>query len=346
MSQLRQSLRLLLAAILTLTLAHYLQWNERYWMVISVLLGLQMSSDLELRQKDFFLLLTGLLAALAACVTSLLALNVIYLALFLFLNTALTVIVGLRRPLLWGCAFLINIFAALSAGFPTGFVGMQERFRSIFLGFFIAVLLQKIFFPNRLRADARLALSEAIQELIELNQAVFNCYLAVDYPTNQFVYTKKLHEKRREFSSAISIARDLVKKIKVRRDNLLKILCTVEQLFEIIQSLGTLINREQDHSTFQIINKELLAIAENIHTELRAIKIYLLKRRHAPAASEILQENIYQLDDVNHSATYVAAQDPLAFLLFVQDLYALQAAMQKLVVDISLLAGDKFRWRK
>ncbi len=300
-----------------------------------------MSSIPQLRQKDFFLLITAVLAATGAAITSWISPHVAFLAVYLFVSTFCTVTAGLRCPVIWGAAFLINFFAALSSAFPTGMQGTEERFMSIIFGFAIAIILQKGFFPNRLRYDARLALTQALQDLLELNKAIFNCFLAVDYPEKQFFYAQVLHQTRRDYSFSITVARNLINKIKKRPEKLSKILFDIEELGEIIQSVGTVTDRVEDHTTFQIVFKELLAIGENIYSELRAIKIYLLKKSSVPTVSDTLKENIFQLEDVNHSAVNVAAKDPMVFLLLAQDLFALQNALGNLTADVTAAVGDK-----
>jgi uncharacterized membrane protein YccC len=339
MAQFRQILRLMLAAVIALWLAHTLQWSESYWIVIAALLSLQMSSAPLLRQKEFALVGTAILAAAAATITNFISPHVLLLAVFLFLSTLTTVMAGLRWPLFWGATFLINFFAALSSGFPTDMDGINKRFLCILMGFGIAIVLQKCFFPGRLRDAARGALTQALQDLIDLNQAIFNCLLAADYPEKQFEYSKKVHQKRRDFSYAISVARALMKKMKKEQDKYVDMLCAIEQLYEIIQALGTLLYRVEDHTTFQIIYKELLALSETIYQDLRALKLFLLKKTKTPPAQETLKDNIFQLEDVNHAALSVAAKDPMVFLLFIQDLFALQKSLADLSDDIAAAAS-------
>ncbi len=335
MAQFRQILRLILAAAIGLWLAHTLQWNESYWIVIAALLSLQMSSAPLLRQKEFTLVGTAILAATAATITNFIAPQVELLAAFLFCSTLATVTAGLRWPMFWGATFLINFFAALSSGFPTNLDGVNKRFLCILMGFSIAIVLQTCFFPGRLRDDVRGALTQALQDLIELSQAIFNCFLAVDYPEKQFEYVKKVQQKRRDFSYSISVARALMKKMKKDKDKYADLTCAIEALYEIIQALGTLLYRVEDHSTFQIIYKELLALSDTIYQDLRALKLFLLKKTKSAPLQDTLKDNIFQLEDVNHAAISVAAKDPMVFLLFIQDLFALQKGMTDLSADIA-----------
>jgi uncharacterized membrane protein YccC len=335
MAQLRQIFRLMLAAAIALWLSHTLQWSESYWIIIAALLSLQMSSAPLLRQKQLILIVTAVLTAVAASITNYISPHVVLLAIFLFFSTLTTVMIGLRWPLYWSAAFLINFFAAVSSGFPTDMDGINKRFLSILMGFGIAIVLQKCFFPSRVRDDFRRALTLALQDLIDLNQAVFNCFLAVNYPEKQFEYAKKIHQERRDFSYAISVARELLEKIKGNKDKPATILCAIEELYEIIQALGTLLYRVDDHSTFQIAYKELLALSETISKDLRAIKLFLLEKTKTAPPQDVLNDNIFQLEDVNHAALNVAAKEPVVFLLFIQDLYALQKGMLQLTEAIS-----------
>jgi hypothetical protein len=342
MTQLRQSLRLILAAIITLSLSEYFHYPESYWMVISALLALHVSSNPLLRHKDFFLLSVALLAGAMAASSSLIMPYVFGLAIYLLVTTFCTVNVGLWWPAFWAAAFVANLLTNISSGFGVDMQQTLQRFLFIVAGFFIAIILQILFFPNRLRNDCKLVLTQCLQQLSELNQAIFDCYLAADYPDKQFQYEKRLHQKRRDVSYEISIARQLIGKMKKSEKlSLLPVFCSIEQIYEIILSMGLLDYRIEDRSTFELAYKEFLEIANHIDAQLRAIKIQLLKNKSSAINSETLKEAIYQFEDISRATFDVAAKDPMVFLLFIQDMYALNECMEKLSLDVVLSAGGK-----
>lgn len=342
MTQFRQSIRLILAALIAFGWSYYYPAQENYWMIISALFALHISNHFLVRHKDFFLLVIALTAGSLAAISSLISSNVFLLATYLFITTLGTVYVGLLWPAFWGATFLVNFYANLSSGFGTDMRETGYRFLSIFAGFIIAILLQTIFFPNRLKGDCKLVLTASIQKLLELNQAIFDCYLAADYSEKRFQYERKLHQKRRDYSYEISVARQLIKRIKAtEREPLNNVMCALEQIYEIMLSMGLLDYRVEDRSTFELAYKELLEISENINSELRAIKIQLLKKKPPSVISEKIKESIYQLEDVSRVTLDVAAKDPMVFLLFVQDLYALNKMMEQLTQDVAVLSGGK-----
>jgi hypothetical protein len=340
MTQLRQSLRLVLAALLTAALCIHLHWGQQsVWLMVSALMALQISSYPLPQHKSIFLLGTGFIASLTAVVSCIVGTKTLYIAFYLFFTTFCTLTVGLNWPVLWGAAFVVNFFGTLSYIFMTDYAAALQRGGAIFAGFFLALLLLKLFFPQRLRDGVRLLLAQAVQELMGLSAALFNCYLSADYLENRFDYLSKFHARRRAFAYHLSMARELLAQMRPSaRVESARQLEKTETLYEIILALGTLLNREKDHSTFAIVTKEFLNINENISAELRALKLLLLKQKKLPPVNNDLEENIYQLEDVNRSAVNVAARDPMVFLLFVQDLSSLAVALRDLRSELAPVA--------
>jgi uncharacterized membrane protein YccC len=292
-----------------------------------------------LRHKDFFLLSTGFITAIAACVSSLLAPHLLFLALFLFFTSFVSINVGLLWPVVWDAAFISNYYANLSSGFIGTLSMVEQRFACILIGFGIAMLLQTLFFPNRLQGDLRVVLADCVNELRALNQAIFACYLATDYDKNSFFYDKELHARRRDYLYEMHSARVLLNKIKpTKRVHFEKLVDDIERCNEVLLSLSMLTHRVTDHSTFQVAYKELSLISENIYGELSAIKLALLKKK-SKDRSDTLKEDIYQLEDVNRSALNVVSNDPMVFLIFLQDLSSCHELLKQLFIDAEAVRG-------
>jgi hypothetical protein len=333
--QLQQILRVVIAAILAFGLAAYFHIPEGYWISVSALLGLYFSMPLAMQRRYGLFISIAFAIGLLAVITSLLAGAVIQLAVFLFILSLVTIYMGLTYPALWPAAFIASFYAVLSAGLLTNLDGAMQRFCCIVLGFAIAIVVQIIFTRIRVTADLRSALADSLLRLAQLNQAIFSCYVAHNYQEEHFNYEKKLHASRGSFLYKINQARALLTHITLsQQQKFSAVVDCIEQCYEIFQSLGLLIQRVDDHSTFAVAEKEFLALSGNVDTYLRqmAAEINTLKIRHEESA--ILSENIYELEEINRTVLQVVAKDPLVFMIFIQDMYALDKMFVRLFAAI------------
>jgi hypothetical protein len=334
--QLQQILRVVIAAILSFGLAACLHMPEGYWISVSALLGLYFSMPLAIQRRYGLFVGIALTIGLLAFITSLIAGSAIQLAIFLFILSLITVYIGLTYPGLWPAAFVASFYAVLSAGLLTNLDGAMQRFCCIVLGFAISIVVQIVFTRIRVTADLRYALADSLLRLAQLNQAIFSCYVAHNYQEEHFDYEKKLHASRGSFLYKISQARTLLMHLKSSpQPKFAAMLDCIEQCYEIFQSLGLLIQRVDDHSTFAVADKEFLALSGNVDTYLRqmAAEINTLKIRHEESA--ILSENIYELEEINRTVLQVVAKDPLVFMIFIQDMYALEKMFLRLFAAIA-----------
>lgn len=175
-------------------------------------------------------------------------------------------------------------------------------------------------------SDVNVALAKCLQRLSQLNQAIFTCYLTRDYFEQHYVYEKLFHDRRRDFLFAM-------KKFR-RYKNYEDISRHIENLYEIILSLGLLIYRVPDASTFEIASKEFYAITENLSVMFRDLSAFLLDKKDFPSLPFSLVENIQQLEEVNQSALQLVSPDPMVFLIFIQDLQALNIVLTELSLDM------------
>jgi uncharacterized membrane protein YgaE (UPF0421/DUF939 family) len=335
--QMQQILRVLIAAILSFGLSAYFHIPEGYWISVSALLGLYFSMPLVLRRRYGLVVGIALAIGLLALITSLIAASTIQLAFFLFVLSLITVYIGLTYHGLWPAAFVASFYAILSAGLLTNLDGSMQRFCCIVLGFAIAIAVQIVFGRIRVAADLRYALAESLLRLAELSQAIFSCYVAHNYQEEHFNYEKNLHACRGSFLYKISQARTLLTHItSSQQQEFSTVVGCIEQCYEIFQSLGLLIQRVDDHSTFAVADKEFLALSGNVDTYLRqmATEINTQKIRHEEYA--ILSENIYELEEINRTVLQVVAKDPLVFMIFIQDMYALEKMFLRLFAAIAV----------
>jgi hypothetical protein len=335
--QLQQILRVLAAAILSLGLVVYFHIPQGYWISVSALLGLYFSAPLAMQRQYGLFISIALAIGLLAVVTSLIADSVIQLAFFLFFLSLVTIYIGLTYPGLWPSAFIASFYAVLSAGLQTNLDGAMQRFACIVAGFAIAILVQIVFTRGRLMADLRFTIADSLLRLAQLNQAIFSCYVTHNYQEEHFNYEKRLHASRGSFLYKINQARALLTKIaSSQQQKFAAILDSIEQCYEIFQSLGLLIQRVDDHSTFAVADKEFLALSGNVDTYLFQMAAEINTRKIKHQQSTILSENIYELEELNRTVLQVVAKDPLVFMIFIQDMYALDRMFARLSAAIAI----------
>lgn len=147
-------------------------------------------------------------------------------------------------------------------------------------------------------------ITNALIALSDLNDAIFVCYLAKDYKENYFSYEENIQKESCCFLKKIQ---------QVRSKNInFEIIDALECLYAISLSFANLLNRIDDHSTFEIVNKDFSAIAPMISLMLNTVSDEIV----------LLTEPLYELEEVYQSALQVVVPDPLVFLIFIHDLYA------------------------
>jgi hypothetical protein len=340
--QLRQVWGVMIAALLAFGFAMYLQLPSGYWIIVSALLGFYFSLRLVMQRQFIILMAVAFFTALLAFATSQLANYTYLLAFFLLALTFVMVYLGLKQASLWAATFIASFYAILSAGVATTFAGGIERFYCIVLGFAIAIFVQIILMRGRLEVDVGLVMANSLLRLARLSQAIFLCYVTHNYEEEHFNYEKKLHKCRSGFLYEINQARYLLSKIaKSEQQHFYLMLGYIEQMYEILQSLSLLINRVKDHSTFSVADKEFLAISSSVDAHFRRLAKAIHTKEVKAEQSNVLSEDIYELEEINRTVLQVVAEDPLVIMIFIQDLYALDKTLVKLSDAIIDLDGNK-----
>ena len=139
-----------------------------------------------------------------------------------------------------------------------------------------------------------------------------------------------MHWQRNAFLISLTTVRNVLSRFNnAKRADFIKLLQYVEQLYEILLAIGLLGYRVSDHSTFEVAHKELLALAEGVTAYLKALAAQL--RRGRLAVPTNFAESIQELQDINHDALVVVAPDPMVFILFIQDFYALHEVFTQMI---------------
>jgi uncharacterized membrane protein YccC len=331
---------ILCTAFVALGVVFYFPSSQSHWLVMSALVGTLISQLFIAKHKILFLLLVALLAAIAACVPSLINNHLIILTLFLFAITFLTSFFGLRYPNSWPAMVVINFYAIYACSLVIHFAVETERFFYIIVGFGSAFIIYALFFRGRIVIDSKKALAECIRSLSDLAQTIFSVYITHDYVNIKFIYEKNLHADSDIFLYEIQRARQLIQKLDNHlAKNFLLALDKIEQIYELLLTLGLLVHRVADHSTFSVAEKELTAITASVVAYLQVLVNMLLTKNYSSAKVSSLSDDIFSLEEINQSALQVVAQEPIVFFIFIQDLRALNEILLQLSATITSIEG-------
>ncbi|MES2216846.1 MAG: hypothetical protein V4501_00400 [Pseudomonadota bacterium] len=320
----------LLTALLGLGLTVIAPYAESYWLLLSVLAAFYLADTQIIPQTNPSFICIGLGIALLAALSGYLV-NVPLLQMsFLVVTVLITVAFGVWQPRFWRAVFVTNYLVLLAAAFGTDSIAALQRYFFVMLGFLLVAGLRWIFFHKTSARQLKWALANCLLKAASLSEAIFSVYLARDYEQRLFVYEKKLHWQRNAFlTSLVTVRESLMEFDNAKRPSFVKLLQSVEQIYEILLAIGLLVYRVSDHSTFEVANKELLALNEGLKAYLLALAAQL--QRGQLAAPTTFTDSIQELQDINHDALQVVAPDPMVFILFIQDFMALNEIFAQMV---------------
>lgn len=156
--------------------------------------------------------------------------------------------------------------------------------------------------------------------LTTLVQDIFACFLQADYETNLYLYEHRIHDSK---NNCISLIQKRAKDSDV---------ATMLGIYNGLLDCGLLRWRIKDKTAFGICRKELtdirdalIALLDSCSSDSSARNSDSSSRRMpGPRDENFLNGKISALESVNQSVLQVAAKEPLAFLLFISGLKALQ----------------------
>ena len=157
-----------------------------------------------------------------------------------------------------------------------------------------------------------------LQALRQLYQSIFVVYIQRDYFVNRISYEKYTAKYTTQvFQSLQKIRKALVKK---------DIISHLENLYEILFSLGLLKYRILDHATFEVCELELKNINLAIVAALSEVNLNGVESK----ALLRLRETIESFEVVFQTTLQFITADPLFFLFFIRDLKALHDELKYL----------------
>lgn len=157
-----------------------------------------------------------------------------------------------------------------------------------------------------------------LKNLNVLQQKIFYIYLKQDYAEKHFIYERDFH----------FINESIFQQMKtLRRSTSLKLIESVNHMVEILMALGQLRYRIADPTTFAVCEKEFVLLSKTIDT------IFLkLAKGNAQVETELekLTSAIQAFEAVYRATLQVVSKEPMIFLIFIYDLYAMRDELAEL----------------
>lgn len=159
--------------------------------------------------------------------------------------------------------------------------------------------------------------ASSLKALAKCQRILFFSYLKKDFLYKRIKYEKKIFISRKKLLKSFQHARRL-KKTSMEELIFIKL----EHLVEIIFSLHQLRLRVDDYNVFTFAAPEMTRLAHVItQLLLNASRCILTSKRWISV--DILLDYIHDYENIYNKTVQVVSQEPIVFLFFIQDLYAL-----------------------
>jgi len=282
----------------------FLNTSQSAWLVWTALLLAHISSGENLFKQLQLIFFTGLIAALTVFIAGC-GLFIILLAVCLFVFTLFCMWVSEQYPQYFLPAFIINFFLVLASSLPLHLGANSERSISILLGTGIVILWQVVCWPYSKQSLAKRLIKRTLLRLQRLNQDIFSCYLQEEFPTQLYVYERRLHQQKNQVMRCFALLQTQGKCVTD---------CTksLAALYDIMLGYASIRWQETDHSTFALCAEELKALAK----EMDAVFQQLIKGKDK-LNTAMLTMKLTEFEQHFQTVLNVTAREPLLFLLFI-----------------------------
>lgn len=282
--------------------------------------------------------LCGMVIAINVLIANYAASLYYLLACYLFLTTFMMVYVGFSHLQLFFATFVINMLGIISAGNPAAPEDLITRIGCVLVGTVVALIITAIIWPPRSTHLLRQQFVDCLEEMDKLQQQIFSIYLKRDYPERHFYYEKKLNHEQQYLFCVMEKARFLLTKLKKPQAEKFKpVFSDLSELFEIIISLGNLRYRVKDYATFEVCEKEFLLVTKNLSNMLMLLAQKICGEAKINETSFNFKPYVQALEAIYSGALRVVSKEPIVFLIFMQNLNALETNLKTLAVDINSL---------
>ena len=182
---------LILVTCVAFAVQFELNHAQGYWLIWSALIISLLTTGETFKSRIGIMLLTGVAAGfsalIAVCLTSLFP----ALAIYLFIITTGCMLLSQRYPHYFLMAFIINLFALVSAGLPATMLDSGYRFIFILTGVAIALIFQLLFYFHFVINAWHWYILVTLRQLRKLNDEIFSCFLLPEYVDNIYLFEEK-----------------------------------------------------------------------------------------------------------------------------------------------------------
>ncbi len=179
----------------------------------------------------------------------------------------------------------------------------------------------------------KISIAHCLGVLAQLQHTYFACYKDRDYFSKQSVYEKEIYKKCSKWLISVSRARFLLNKNKKVSAEWRVVFSRVEHLSEVIFSLNQLRFRVSQHAIYEICSFEMQALDRTSAAAFKDVTKMLLWDNNSIPSLELL-DCIHSFEAISNRVLRVASPEPIVFLFFIQDLYALNDEINKLYEKI------------
>lgn len=156
-----------------------------------------------------------------------------------------------------------------------------------------------------------------LRTLDNMQKIIFSFYIKRNFGENRFLHEKKLLQQTSKIMRAMKRVRETLEDQKMT--------AYLAQLYEIIFALDLLKDRLIDHATFEICEQELKAITHVLSSFINEIC------NNQKNGIKQKLDGVIQALEINFQNTIqVVSADPMVFLFFIKDLYALSNALDRI----------------
>lgn len=325
---------LILVAFTANVVVLYVNSSQAYWLLWTALLLSLITTGDSFKRRLIMIVITGFASAFMSFAAGCLVSLPILLALFLFIITAVCIVISQRYPEYFLQALIVNLFVIISGGVEMPLVAYAEIFILMSIGIAIAALLQIIFYPYFIRNELQSYAVISLRHLKKLNKEIFACFLEPEYSDNIYLYERRLHVQKSQFLHALSRLREVIQLVETKLNEKEiaaheLLLSNLELLYENMLDYSQLRRRVTDYATFSLCSQELTKISNEIDKLIEAVIAHVLSKKYY-ANIQNLNQSINQLDNNYNNVLRIAAREPLVFLLFIDSLNAFGKKLEDL----------------
>lgn len=332
-------LRTFLTATITVLISSYFSLSEGYWLVLSATLLSQIHIIDVFKKNIYFMLVIGFVITCHISLSNWLSNQIILLSIYLFIVAFLSSYLALKKTAYYLPVIFINLLGFLSAGIHVGYQLSITRFENTIVGTAVAILVCSILWPPSIKNTVNQLLRNYFFTMDQFQKIIFLLYSKRDYKENSYFYEKELNQKRFNVIKTVQLLQKIGSKIDNSDKKMWRIINHISAVFEIMTMLSNLRYRVQDHSLFEVYEKEFNYFSNTTTLIFREFMMQLNSKSSNQPIKNIKQltdsilSSVHSFEDIYRSTLQVVTSEPLIYLIFIQN-------MKDFCKDITLLADD------